>query len=148
MSLRDSDSPLAGLALNHQKNWNDGGHCALGHLGIGNLHYEFLDGTRIDVAGTSFASAQDRLWSSIGGGAHGWANGRYAVFDEVSYSASLEDAAAKATRALTASAPSALTVNVLIYRRQAVGESYRLPCWIRQRPFFLVRLSDPLQNGI
>jgi type V secretory pathway adhesin AidA len=63
--------------------------------GIGNLRYEFLDGTRVDVAGTGFASAQDRLWGSIGGGGtYSWANGRYAVFGEVSYSASLEDAAA------------------------------------------------------
>ncbi|WP_457492399.1 autotransporter family protein [Tardiphaga sp. P5_C7] len=98
VSLRDGDSLLgrAGLALNHQKTWNDGAGVVRSDIyGIGNLRYEFLDGTRVDVAGTGFASAQDRLWGSIGGGGtYSWANGRYAVFGEVSYSASLEDAAA------------------------------------------------------
>ncbi|WP_441281122.1 autotransporter family protein [Tardiphaga sp. 862_B3_N1_1] len=98
VSLRDGDSLLgrAGVALNHQKTWNDGAGIVRSDIyGIGNLRYEFLDGTRVDVAGTGFASAQDRLWGSIGGGGtYSWANGRYAVFGEVSYSASLEDAAA------------------------------------------------------
>lgn len=98
VSLRDGDSLLgrAGLALNHQKTWNDGAGIVRSDIyGIGNLRYEFLDGTRVDVAGAGFASAQDRLWGSIGGGGtYSWANGRYAVFGEVSYSASLEDAAA------------------------------------------------------
>ncbi|WP_420878666.1 autotransporter outer membrane beta-barrel domain-containing protein [Tardiphaga robiniae] len=98
VSLRDGDSLLgrAGLALNHQKTWNDGAGIVRSDIyGIGNLRYEFLEGTRVDVAGTGFASAQDRLWGSIGGGGtYSWANGRYAVFGEVSYSASLEDAAA------------------------------------------------------
>ncbi|WP_244558512.1 autotransporter outer membrane beta-barrel domain-containing protein [Tardiphaga sp. OK246] len=98
VSLRDGDSLLGrvGLALNHQKTWNDGAGIVRSDIyGIGNLRYEFLDGTRVDVAGTGFASAQDRLWGSIGGGGtYSWANGRYAVFGEVSYSASLEDAAA------------------------------------------------------
>ncbi|WNV12538.1 MULTISPECIES: autotransporter outer membrane beta-barrel domain-containing protein [Tardiphaga] len=96
--LRDGDSLLgrAGLALNHQKTWNDGAGIVRSDIyGIGNLRYEFLNGTNVDVAGTGFASAQDRLWGSIGGGGtYSWANGRYAVFGEVSYSASLEDAAA------------------------------------------------------
>jgi fibronectin-binding autotransporter adhesin len=98
VSLRDGDSLLgrAGLALNHQKTWNDGAGIVRSDIyGIGNLRYEFLNGARVDVAGTGFASAQDRLWGSIGGGGtYSWANGRYAVFGEVSYSASLEDAAA------------------------------------------------------
>jgi fibronectin-binding autotransporter adhesin len=98
VSLRDGDSLLgrAGLALNHQKTWNDGAGIVRSDIyGIGNLRYEFLKGTRVDVAATGFASAQDRLWGSIGGGGtYSWANGRYAVFGEVSYSASLEDAAA------------------------------------------------------
>ncbi|WP_441252423.1 autotransporter family protein [Tardiphaga sp. 71_E8_N1_1] len=98
VSLRDGDSLIgrAGLALNHQKTWNDGAGIVRSDIyGIGNLRYEFLNGTHVDVAGTGFASAQDRLWGSIGGGGtYSWANGRYAVFGEVSYNASLEDAAA------------------------------------------------------
>ena len=62
---------------------------------IGNLHYEFLDGSKVDVSGTSFASANDRLWGSIGGGgSYSWANGRYTLFGEATYRASLQDASA------------------------------------------------------
>jgi outer membrane autotransporter protein len=95
VSLRDADSLLgrAGLALNHQKIWNDGmGTVRADIYGIANLRYEFLNGTSVDVAGTSFANANDRLWGSIGGGGtYSWANGRYAIFGEVSYNASLND---------------------------------------------------------
>ncbi|WP_445487240.1 autotransporter family protein [Rhodopseudomonas sp. RCAM05734] len=97
VSLRSGDSLLgrAGLALNHQKTWNDGAGIVCSDIyGIGNLRYEFLDGTNVDVAGTGLASAQDRLWGSIGGGGtYSWADGRYAVFGEVSYNASLNDSA-------------------------------------------------------
>ncbi|MBR1213918.1 autotransporter outer membrane beta-barrel domain-containing protein [Bradyrhizobium sp. JYMT SZCCT0180] len=97
VSLRDGDSLLgrAGLALNHQKTWNDGAGIVRSDVyGIANLRYEFLSGTNVDVAGTGFANAQDRLWGSLGGGGiYSWANGRYAVFGEVSYNASLEHAA-------------------------------------------------------
>ncbi|MFB6458292.1 autotransporter outer membrane beta-barrel domain-containing protein [Bradyrhizobium tunisiense] len=97
VALRDGDSLLgrAGLALNHQRTWNDGtGIVRSDVYGIANLRYEFLDGTNVDVAGTGFANAQDRLWGSIGGGGtYSWANGRYAVFGEVSYNASLNNSA-------------------------------------------------------
>ncbi|MCA6125775.1 autotransporter outer membrane beta-barrel domain-containing protein [Bradyrhizobium sp. WSM 1704] len=97
VSLANADSLLgrAGLSLNHQKTWNDGSGIVRSDLyGIANLHYEFLNGTNANVAGTSFASANDRLWGSVGaGGAYSWAEGRYAIYGEVSYNASLADAA-------------------------------------------------------
>ncbi|MDH2402039.1 autotransporter outer membrane beta-barrel domain-containing protein [Bradyrhizobium sp. SSUT18] len=93
VSLRDNDSLVgrAGLALSHQKTWNDGSGITRSDVyGMANVHYGFLNGTSVDVAGTGFASAQDRLWGSIGGGGtYSWANGRYAIFGEVSYNASL-----------------------------------------------------------
>lgn len=95
VALRDGDSLLgrAGLALNHQRTWNDAtGIVRSDVYGIANLRYEFLNGTNVDVAGIGFANAQDRLWGSIGGGGtYSWANGRYAVFGEVSYNASLDN---------------------------------------------------------
>ncbi|WP_244941368.1 autotransporter outer membrane beta-barrel domain-containing protein [Bradyrhizobium yuanmingense] len=95
VSLGNADSLLGrlGLSLNHQRTWNDGTGIVRSDLyAIGNLHYEFLGGTRIDVAGTGFASGHDRLWGSIGGGGtYGWANGRYAVFGEITYRASVDD---------------------------------------------------------
>ncbi|MBR0895930.1 autotransporter outer membrane beta-barrel domain-containing protein [Bradyrhizobium tropiciagri] len=95
VSLTNADSLLGrvGLSLNHQKSWGDGGRSDL--YAIGNLHYEFLDGTNVAVAGTSFASANDRLWGSIGGGgSYSWAGGRYTLFGEATYRASLQDASA------------------------------------------------------
>ncbi|MEY9401178.1 outer membrane autotransporter protein [Bradyrhizobium japonicum] len=95
VALRDGDSLLgrAGLALNHQRIWNDAtGIVRSDVYGIANLRYEFLNGTNVDVAGIGFANAQDRVWGSIGGGGtYSWANGRYAVFGEVSYNASLNN---------------------------------------------------------
>ncbi|MHC6152742.1 autotransporter [Bradyrhizobium elkanii] len=39
------------------------------------------------------ASANDRLWGSIGGrGSYSWAGGRYTLFGEAAYRASLQDA--------------------------------------------------------
>jgi fibronectin-binding autotransporter adhesin len=97
VSLHNADSLLgrAGLSLNHQNTWHDGAGIVRSDVyGIANLRYEFLGGTHVDVAGTSFASANDRLWGSIGGGgSYSWANGRYAIFGEVSYNASLDHSA-------------------------------------------------------
>ncbi|SDD16322.1 outer membrane autotransporter barrel domain-containing protein [Bradyrhizobium brasilense] len=93
VSLGNADSLLGrvGLSLNHRKSWSDGARSDL--YAIGNLHYEFLDGTNVDVAGTGFASANDRLWGSIGGGgSYSWAGGRYTVFGEATYRANLQDA--------------------------------------------------------
>jgi len=93
VSLTHADSLLGrvGLSLNHQKSWGDGSRSDL--YAIGNLHYEFLDGTNVAVAGTSFASANDRLWGSIGGGgSYSWAGGRYTLFGEATYRASLQNA--------------------------------------------------------
>ncbi|MDA9465120.1 autotransporter family protein [Bradyrhizobium sp. CCBAU 53415] len=95
VSLGNADSLLGrvGLSLNHQRVWNDGSGIVRSDVyAIGNLHYEFLNGTRIDVAGTGFANGNDRLWGSIGGGGtYSWANGRYAVFGEITYRASLDN---------------------------------------------------------
>nr|WP_275945453.1 autotransporter outer membrane beta-barrel domain-containing protein [Bradyrhizobium sp. BRP22] len=97
VALGNADSLLGrvGLSLNHQNIWNDGSGIVRSDIyAIGNLHYEVLNGTRIDVAGIGFANANGRLWGSIGGGGtYSWASGRYAVFGEVTYRASLENAA-------------------------------------------------------
>lgn len=98
VSLHSADSLLgrAGLSVNHQKTWNDGAGIVRSDLyGIANVRYEFLSGASVvNVAGTSFANANDRLWGSIGGGGtYSWASGRYAIYGEVSYNASLDRAA-------------------------------------------------------
>jgi outer membrane autotransporter protein len=58
--------------------------------GIVNLYNEFLDGTRVDVAGTTFASANERLWGGVGvGTSYSWADGKYTVYGEGSANTSL-----------------------------------------------------------
>lgn len=95
VSLGNAESLLgrAGLALSHQKIWNDSAGIVRSDIyGIANLRYEFLDGANVDVAGTGFASANDRQWGSIGGGGtYSWASGRYAIYGEISYNMSLND---------------------------------------------------------
>jgi fibronectin-binding autotransporter adhesin len=95
VSMQDAESLLGrvGVSLNHQSVWNDGSGVIRSDVyAIGNLQYEVLNGTRIDVAGTGLANASDRLWGNIGGGGtYSWANGRYAVFGEITYRASLEN---------------------------------------------------------
>jgi fibronectin-binding autotransporter adhesin len=51
--------------------------------GIANVYYEFRDGTLVNVADTTFANANERLWRGIGaGGSYNWANECYALFGE------------------------------------------------------------------
>jgi outer membrane autotransporter protein len=96
VSLDNADSLLAraGIAVNHRQAWRDGeGQLTSADVyGIVNLHYEFLDGTNVNVSGTNFASANDRLWGSIGGGGtYSWDAGKYSLYGEVSYNTSLSN---------------------------------------------------------
>jgi len=81
-----------GLAVEHQSSWtNEQGQIQRASLyGIGNLHYDFLDGTRVDVSGTGFSSRNDPLWGEIGlGGTYSWDNDKYSLYGELSASTSL-----------------------------------------------------------
>lgn len=96
VGLEDSDSLQGrlGLALNHQSSWQN----AKGMLdranvyAIANLYYEFLDGTEVNVAGTSFASKNDRLWGGMGiGGSYDWNDDKYSIFGEGLVKTSMHD---------------------------------------------------------
>ena len=74
-----------GITLDHENSWaNAKGLTDRAHVyGIANLYYEFLDGTKVDVAGTSFASKLDRVWGGIGlGGSYNWDNDKYSIYGE------------------------------------------------------------------
>ncbi|QWK81894.1 autotransporter outer membrane beta-barrel domain-containing protein [Ochrobactrum sp. BTU1] len=74
-----------GLTLDHEDSWqNENGMLNRTHVyGIANLYYEFLEGTRVDVAGTSFASEKDRLWGGLGvGGSYNWNDDKYSIYGE------------------------------------------------------------------
>ncbi|MEJ5027432.1 autotransporter outer membrane beta-barrel domain-containing protein [Brucella anthropi] len=88
----DSLQGRLGLALNHQNAWyNASRNINRTNLyGIGNLYYEFLEGTKVSVDGTSLANQNQRLWGGIGlGGSYNWNNDKYSVYGEGSINASL-----------------------------------------------------------
>ena len=81
----DSLQGRLGITLDHENSWqNAKGMTDRSHIyGIANLYYEFLDGTRVDVAGVSFASKKDRVWGGIGiGGSYNWDNDKYSIYGE------------------------------------------------------------------
>ena len=74
-----------GVTLDHETSWqNANGGMDRAHVyGIANLYNGFLDGTRVDLAGVSLASRQDRLWSGLGlGGSYNWDNDKYSIYGE------------------------------------------------------------------
>ena len=74
-----------GLTLDHQTSWqNANGSLDRANVyGIANLYYEFLEGTRVDFAGTSVASEQERLWGGLGvGGSYNWNDDKFSIFGE------------------------------------------------------------------
>ncbi|MGU3401528.1 autotransporter outer membrane beta-barrel domain-containing protein [Brucellaceae bacterium D45D] len=81
----DSLQGRLGLTLDHENSWqNANGQLDRAHVyGIANLYYEFLEGTKVDVAGVSFASEQDRLWGGLGiGGSYNWNDDKYSIYGE------------------------------------------------------------------
>ncbi|APY16092.1 autotransporter outer membrane beta-barrel domain-containing protein [Brucella sp. 10RB9214] len=81
----DSLQGRLGLTLDHENSWqNANGMLNRTHVyGIANLYYEFLEGTKVDVAGTSFASRNDRVWGGIGiGGSYNWNDDKYSIYGE------------------------------------------------------------------
>lgn len=83
-----------GLAVENQQSWqNDKGFVDRTSLyAVGNLYYEFLDGSKVDVAGTGFASRDARMWGGLGfGGSYNWDSDKYSVYGEGSVNTSLEN---------------------------------------------------------
>jgi fibronectin-binding autotransporter adhesin len=82
-----------GLSVERQNSWyNANGLIDRTYLyGIANLYYEFLEGTKVDVSGTSFASQNERLWGGIGlGGSYNWNSDKYSIYGEGSINTSLQ----------------------------------------------------------
>jgi fibronectin-binding autotransporter adhesin len=96
VSLDSGDSLIGrlGLAVDRQTEWlaADGSTRRTHLYGIGNLYYDFEDGTSVDVAGTPVDSEVDALWGGLGlGGTYAWANDKYALYGEASAKSQLED---------------------------------------------------------
>ncbi len=91
-----SDSLIGrlGLSADYESEWKDKmDRTSRSHVyGIGNLYYDFLDGTHVDVSGTGLTSKSQQLWGGVGvGGSLSWAGDRYAVHGELLARTSLED---------------------------------------------------------
>lgn len=83
-----------GVALDHERSWrNVNGKVDRAHIyGIADLYYEFLDGTKVDVAGVSLANRKDRLAGGIGfGGSFNWADDKYSIYAEGLVNTSLDN---------------------------------------------------------
>jgi len=96
VSNGSSDSLIGrlGLSADYESEWKDkASRTSHSHVyGIGNLYYDFLDGTGIDVSGTELTSKPQQLWGGLGvGGSLSWADDRYAVHGELLARTSLED---------------------------------------------------------
>jgi len=81
-----------GVTLDHEGAWlNVDGMPIRAHMyGVANIHYEFLGKAKVDVAGQSFASRNDRLWASFGAGASfNWNDDKYSFYGEALVNTSL-----------------------------------------------------------
>jgi len=63
------------------------------HLyGIGNVYYDFADGSTVDVAGTPLTGENEALWGGLGvGGSFNWVDDRYSVYGEAQARTGLEN---------------------------------------------------------
>jgi len=74
-----------GITLDRPSSWqNTNGMISRSNVyGIANMYYEFLNGTKVDVAGVSFANKNDRLWAGVGlGGSYNWNDDKYSIYGE------------------------------------------------------------------
>jgi len=60
--------------------------------GIANLYHDFLNGSDVDVSGTSLVSENQALWGGLGvGGSLSWSDDGYALNGEAFARTSLKD---------------------------------------------------------
>ncbi|NKL17268.1 autotransporter outer membrane beta-barrel domain-containing protein [Rhizobium leguminosarum bv. viciae] len=96
VSLDDGDSLTGrlGISADFDSDWKDASgktsHSTV--YGIANLYYDFLDGSKTDISGTSVVNVNQALWGGLGlGGSLSWADERYAAHGEAFASTSLKD---------------------------------------------------------
>lgn len=83
-----------GVTLDHQTSWqNANGQTDRAHVyGLANLYQEFLEGTRVDIADTRFATKTERTWGGIGlGGTRSWSDDKFSIHGEGSINTSLSN---------------------------------------------------------
>ncbi|MHC5305776.1 autotransporter outer membrane beta-barrel domain-containing protein [Bartonella sp. LJL80] len=83
-----------GIAFNKEKTWKSeaGDMRRLKTYGIGNLSYQFLNGTEVDVADVNFRNRSDRIWSGLGTGvSYNWKDDVYSLYGELEGKTSIKD---------------------------------------------------------
>ncbi|MBY5747966.1 autotransporter outer membrane beta-barrel domain-containing protein [Rhizobium leguminosarum] len=96
VSLDDSDSLTGrlGVSADFDSEWKDAsGKTSRSTLyGIANLYYDFLDGSDVDISGTSVVNENQALWGGLGLGCSlTWSGERYAAHGEAFARTSLKD---------------------------------------------------------
>lgn len=96
VSLDESDSLIGrlGITVDYESLGQDGqGRMTRTHVySIGNLYYDFADGSTVNVGGTRLTSANEELWGGLGiGGAFNWADDKYSVYGEAQAKTGLEN---------------------------------------------------------
>ncbi|WP_446686647.1 autotransporter family protein [Rhizobium laguerreae] len=96
VSLDDGDSLTGrlGVSADFDSEWKDasGKTSRSTVYGIANLYYDFLDGSDVDVSGTSVVSENQAIWGGLGiGGSLSWSDERYAAHGEAFARTSLKD---------------------------------------------------------
>jgi len=72
-----------GVTLDRETRGGENGMNRSHVYGIANLYYEFLDGSQVNVAGTTFNSRPDRLWAGVGAGvSYNWGKDTYSLYAE------------------------------------------------------------------
>ncbi|WP_448427601.1 autotransporter outer membrane beta-barrel domain-containing protein [Martelella sp. FOR1707] len=89
VSLGNNDSLRLrlGLSTDEKVVWQDdaGKTRSAGFYTIANVHYDFLEGTSVDISGVSLNSDLQGLYGEAGiGGTYSWADGKYAAYGEIS----------------------------------------------------------------
>ncbi|MCD1634181.1 autotransporter outer membrane beta-barrel domain-containing protein [Martelella mediterranea] len=89
VSLGNNDSLRLrlGLSTDEMVTWQDdaGKMRSAGIYTIANVHYEFLEGTSVEISGVSLHSDLQGLYGEAGiGGTYSWADGKYAAYGEIS----------------------------------------------------------------
>lgn len=96
VSLEDGESlrARAGISADRQRSWKaDDDTIRRSHLyAIANVHYEFLDGTKVSVSGTNLENELGDWTGELGiGGTCNWNDDKYSIYGEVDASTGLED---------------------------------------------------------
>ncbi|WP_461384527.1 autotransporter family protein, partial [Devosia indica] len=100
VALTDGDSlqTRLGIAAEREHSWLDeAGKTRRANLyAIANLHYEVLNGTKVDVSGTPLTARAEPLSGEIGfGGSYNWNDDKYSVYGEASAATNLSGSIAK-----------------------------------------------------